>query len=88
MPRYDYYCESNGMTVEVVHSMSAKFQTWGEVCERSGLCPGDTSFDAPVVRLIASGITMGLSNDQAGIDRNAFSSKPASSCNLGGCACC
>jgi len=55
MPMYDYQCEANGRTVEVVHSMSKRLETWGELCELAGLECGDTPLDAPVQRLIGGG---------------------------------
>ncbi|MEX2481153.1 MAG: zinc ribbon domain-containing protein [Gammaproteobacteria bacterium] len=55
MPMYDYLCEANGHTVEVVHGMSTRLETWGEVCEHARLELGDTPADAPVKRLIGGG---------------------------------
>lgn len=48
MARYDYYCPANDCTVEVVHKMGEKLETWGEVCEAAGVALGDTPSDAPV----------------------------------------
>ena len=42
MPMYDYHCEANGRTVEVVHGMSTRFETWGELCAYARLERGDT----------------------------------------------
>jgi predicted nucleic acid-binding Zn ribbon protein len=53
MPNYDYYCESNGRTVEVSHRMAESLGTWGELCERAGLAPGKTPRSAPVRKLIS-----------------------------------
>jgi len=53
MPNYDYYCESNGRTVEVSHRMADSLGTWGELCERAGLQPGKTPRSAPVRKLIS-----------------------------------
>jgi predicted nucleic acid-binding Zn ribbon protein len=53
MPNYDYYCESNGRTVEVSHRMAESLATWGELCERAGLEPGRTPRSAPIRRLIS-----------------------------------
>jgi hypothetical protein len=55
MPRYDYFCEENQQTVEVIHSMSVeKLQTWGEVCALAGIETGDVSPEASVVRIITT----------------------------------
>lgn len=55
MPTYDYACEANGRVVEVRHRMSERLQTWGELCERAAVEPGDTPLDAPVARLATGG---------------------------------
>jgi hypothetical protein len=52
MPRYDYHCDENGQTVEVLHSISVELTTWAEVCEAAGLDLGETSPDAPVRKVI------------------------------------
>ncbi len=49
---YDYFCETNGKTVQVRHSATVRLKTWGEVCEAAGTDAGKTPLDAPVVRLI------------------------------------
>jgi len=53
MPRYDYHCDANGETVEVVHSIHERLTTWAEVCEKAGLPPGDTDPLAPVRKVIS-----------------------------------
>ncbi|HFD78927.1 MAG TPA: zinc ribbon domain-containing protein [Gammaproteobacteria bacterium] len=55
MPTYDYQCESNGRVVEVRHRMNETLSTWGELCEKAGIEPGDTPKDAPVQRLATGG---------------------------------
>ena len=55
MPTYDYRCTTNDRVVEVNHRMSEEIHTWGELCERAGIDPGDTPADAPVVRLATGG---------------------------------
>lgn len=55
MPLYDYHCPSNGQTIEVVHGISKRFETWGELCEYAKLELGDTPADSPVQRLVGSG---------------------------------
>lgn len=52
MPRYDYHCAANDRTVEVVHSLSFKLQTWGEVCEHKGMGLDGLSSEAPVTRIV------------------------------------
>lgn len=52
MPIYEYYCETNGRQVEVVHGMKEALATWGELCRAAGIEPGDTPADAPVQRLL------------------------------------
>jgi len=58
MPTYDYFCESNGRTVEVSHKMSEQLATWGELCERAGIETGTTARQAPVRRLISGGAVL------------------------------
>lgn len=55
MPTYDYYCAENGQTLEVRHRMSESIHTWGELCERVGISPGDTPVDVPVSRQATGG---------------------------------
>lgn len=52
MPRYDYCCDANGQVVEVVHRISERVHTWGELCERANLEPGDTDPAEPVRKII------------------------------------
>lgn len=77
MPSYDYRCEQNGRVVEVMHKMSEKLATWGEICEKANLDPGDTPADAPVVRLITGGNV---------ISSAALSNPEAPACATGGCS--
>ena len=62
MPLYDYHCPSNGQTIEVAHSMSFRFSTWGELCEFAQLEPGDTPAEAPVNRLVGGGSATNAGN--------------------------
>jgi predicted nucleic acid-binding Zn ribbon protein len=55
MPIYEYHCEANGQTIEVVHPMADRFSTWGELCEYSGRDLGDTDSGAEVKRLVGGG---------------------------------
>ncbi len=54
MARYDYYCEENGKTIEVVHGMSEQARTWGELCQLASIDPGETGLDSPVRKIITS----------------------------------
>ncbi|TNE52481.1 MAG: zinc ribbon domain-containing protein [Deltaproteobacteria bacterium] len=58
MPTYEYVCEANGQSVEVKHSINDKLLTWGELCERANVEPGDTPSEAPVARKIFGGQLM------------------------------
>ena len=58
MPTYEYYCPENEQTVEVIHKMSEKLTTWGELCERAGTDPGETSPQTPIQRMISGGQLM------------------------------
>jgi hypothetical protein len=51
MPRYDYYCEANARTIEVVHPISEKVLTWGDICRIARISPGTTSPDSTVVKV-------------------------------------
>ena len=53
MPHYEYHCGANGAVVEVRHGMSEALETWGDLCARAGIDPGDTAADAPVRRLMS-----------------------------------
>jgi len=55
MPVYDYRCDANGRTLELSHGMSERVMTWGELCERLGIDPGNTRRAEPVRKLISSG---------------------------------
>lgn len=52
MPRYDYHCDENGLTIEVVHGINDTVTNWGELCSRSGHDAGETDAQAPVRRVI------------------------------------
>lgn len=54
MPVYEYHCEENNTSVEVEHSYHERLQTWGEVCQMTGIPIGETPTDAPVERLLYS----------------------------------
>lgn len=75
MPTYDYRCETNGRVVEVNHRMSDEVATWGDLCARTGMEPGETPLDAPVKRLATGG----------NILTGGRASAPEPSCSTGTC---
>jgi hypothetical protein len=52
MPTYDYRCEANNRIYEVKHSMSAKAETWYQLCELGSLDPENIPPESKVTRLI------------------------------------
>lgn len=85
MPTYDYRCEANGRVVEVNHPMRETLSTWGELCERAGIEPGDTPPDSPVRRLATGGHVVGsdaLSNPEPACGSGACC--PSGVCGLDG----
>ena len=42
MPRYDYHCDENGLTIEVAHAAGLELATWGELCYAAQQDLGDT----------------------------------------------
>ena len=61
MPRFDYHCPHNGQVVEVEHRANETLKTWGEVCKRAWIKPGDTPEEAPVEKWMAApNISAGL----------------------------
>lgn len=87
MPSYDYHCPANGRVIEVDHKMADRVATWGELCSRAGVAPGDTSATAEVHRLISGGNV--IRADSLGSKRERpCDSGPcgASACGSGACA--
>lgn len=52
MPVYEYHCDANGQTIDVVHSMDAELTTWLEVCYVAQVPLGETDPLAPVRRVL------------------------------------
>ena len=52
MPNYDYFCQENGKTIEVTHSMNDRISSWGELCFASQNPLGETDPLSPVKKLI------------------------------------
>lgn len=63
MPRYDYMCDENGMTVEVIHRIGLQVKTWGQVCTLAQIDPGGTDPESPVRKVIT---TAPMANTPAG----------------------
>ena len=81
MPTYEYYCEENGQTIEVIHSMSEDLETWEEVCNLAEIDCGKTAKDSPVIRqlsAISSLISKGSNEPRGG---------SGGGCCGGGCGC-
>lgn len=78
MPTYDYRCDANGRVLEINHRMSEMVSTWGDLCQRAGIEPGDTPQDSPVHRLATGGNVISSSNMGSG-------TAPAPACGAGGC---
>lgn len=75
MPLYEYRCPANGRVVEVRHKMAETLTTWGELCERAGLPPGDGDPHSPIEKLISAGF-IGSASETA---------CEAPGCGAGGC---
>lgn len=75
MPKYDYRCELNGQTVEVIHPMSQVVATWGELCELASVETGETPANTPVHKIISGGY----------VATGAASRAPAHSCTAPTC---
>ena len=54
MPTYEYYCEENGQSVEVIHSMNEEMITWGELCSRAEIDCGETPSNTNVARKLSA----------------------------------
>ncbi len=78
MPTYDYRCEVNDRIVEVNHRMSEALHTWGELCAKAGIEPGDTATASPVVRMATGGNLISRSSLGSG-------TAPAPACATGSC---
>ncbi|MGV0033607.1 MAG: hypothetical protein ACNYPE_01140, partial [Candidatus Azotimanducaceae bacterium WSBS_2022_MAG_OTU7] len=52
MARYDYYCDANGRTIEVVHGISQELSSWGDLCRLANIDTGETDEESPVRKII------------------------------------
>ena len=75
MPTYDYFCDKNGRKVEVFHKLDETLATWGALCDKVGIEPGDTPRESPVRKLIGS----------AAVVSHSALSNPEPACASGGC---
>ena len=65
MPSYDYFCDTNGRTLEVSHSMSLTLKTWGDICDTAHIDVGNTPKEAPLRRIFSTPqIATGNTKDQ------------------------
>ena len=81
MPTYEYYCPANHKTLEVMHGMSRIVSTWGELCELAENSTGKTPADAPVEKLLSTGMVI------TG-DKQTPQSGGGGCCGAGGCGSC
>ncbi len=54
MPTYEYYCEENDLTVEVIHGMDDSISTWGDLCDKAGIELGETPQNTAVTRKLSA----------------------------------
>jgi len=78
MPTYEYFCNSNNQSVEVLHSMNTALSTWGELCDCAGIDTGTTSPQASIEKKL-SAVSL--------LPKKDFPSKPQMGCCGGGCGC-
>lgn len=52
MPFYDYYCEENNKTVEVLHPSDITLEFWGELCFVAQIPLEDIHPETPIKKLI------------------------------------
>lgn len=62
MPTYEYHCPANDRVVTVVHRMVEDLHTWGELCSRAGIDPGDTPAGSPIAKKIGLSILTNRNN--------------------------
>lgn len=89
MPRYDYFCEANGRTLEAEHGWFRELRTWGDLVEVLRLDAGGTPLDAPVRKLI--GVPKVLRSrflGPTGDEQGASSAETPTGLHAIGCPCC
>jgi len=55
MPTYDYRCELTGNIYEARHPMALKLSNWQDLCDVTGMEPGETPLDSPITKLLTTG---------------------------------
>jgi len=78
MPTYEYFCDANNQSVEVLHSMHKTLSTWGELCDCAGIDIGKTEHQASIEKKL-SAVSL--------LPKKDVSSKPQTGCCGGGCGC-
>lgn len=71
MPKYDYYCEANDLTIEVQHGINTKLKNWGEVCFASQTPLGETDMLSPV-RLVIRPIAISFPTGDTKLKEHGF----------------
>ena len=77
MPTYEYFCQANHLTVEVLHNMDDVLETWGDVCRCAEIDVGDTPIHATVEKKLS---TVSL------LPKKVVASSGGGCCG-GGCGC-
>jgi hypothetical protein len=72
MPRYDYFCEANGQTIEALHSINIKLTSWGELCTAAHIDQGDTPPGAKVQRIITHAPMMNVPTSNSDLKSSGF----------------
>lgn len=82
MPTYDYRCEANQEIYEAKHPMSAKVNTWGELCKIMNIDTGSIPADSKVTKIISGG---GVVNSRNLKNPDAPPCMSGGGCSGGGC---
>ena len=77
MPTYEYYCEENNQTVDVIHGMDDSIETWGELCQSADIEPGVSPKETRVIRKLSTISLLPKKGEQRG----------SGGCCGGGCGC-
>ncbi len=72
MPRYDYYCDANGQTIEAFHSIKIQLSSWGELCAAVQIDPGDTPVNTSIRRIITQPPMMNVPTSNSDLKESGF----------------